>query len=257
MNSNINNLLKKNNQLFQQEKKQFLFLSFPRSGSNWACLMLQEMIKIAITNGQLEIPLTKKKGSLIFNIGDLNTDYAKLLENEAFSGIVKSHGEAAWDKNSHIIYMFRNPQDVLASFRNWMKKMEPENPKNQWSDFQFIKYNLNLLLLNWCRAIKFGLSYPSNIIFLEYENMYLQSLFNMKKMAGFLGLKLQDKELNMIFKNYDFSTMQLNHPNLIYRTRNKFKRKNEFSYILILYISILSFIPKKILQYLAFSRKFQ
>lgn len=257
MRSSKTNFLKINKELLQQEKQQFLFLSFPRSGSNWVCLMLQEMINLAMENGQPDIPLTKKKGPLIFNIGDINTDYEKLRETEAFSGIVKSHGEAGYGKNTYIIYMFRNPHGVLASFRNWMRKMESENPKNKWSDFKFIRYHLKILLLHWCRAIRFAVSYPSNIIFLEYENMYLQSLLNMKKMAAFLGLKLQDTELNIIFEKYDYSTMQFNHPQLIYRSSNEFKRKKEFSYFLILYISIISFIPRKILQYLAVSRKIQ
>ena len=255
MRSSKTNYLKINNKLLQQEKQQFLFLSFPRSGSNWVCLMLQEMINLAIENGQPYIPLTKKKGSLIFNIGDINTDYEKLRETEAFSGIVKSHGEAGYGKNTYIIYMFRNPHDVLASFRNWMRKMESENPKNKWSDFQFIRYHLKILLLHWCRAIRFAVSYPSNIIFLEYENMYLQSLLNMKKMAAFLGLKLEDMEMNVIFKKYDFSTMQINHPQLVYRSCNEIKKTNKFSYALNLYVSIISFIPKKILQYLSFSKK--
>lgn len=238
-----------NRATYRSMARRVVFVSFPRSGSNWACLILSQMMQTAVEDGQ-SIGLTGRKGFLICPLDSPDLCLESFFALGDFSGIVKTHQLSA-DAQTSVIYMFRDARDVLASFRNWHRTTDPGQQRNQWSDFFYVRRNLRLLLSQWWKAICFGFRYPDNFVALSYEELLMHPVDQLRRLAAFLGIRLSDAVLRDIYDRCTITKMQRSHPGLVYRSGVARKGKGDFGPALRSLIWSLTVVPQNLLNLLA------
>lgn len=250
-NGRINNasLKQLNHKLYWSQKQRVAFVSFPRSGSNWACAMLSAMIRRAVLDGQT-IKLTGRTGYSICPIDSPQTCYAEVLSKDYFSGIVKTHSHT-WDNNTYVVYMFRDARETLASFRHWHRQHCPEREFNRWTDRRYVHTFLPKLLTDWWSAVRFGTRYPQNIRFIYYKHLLENPVPSMRRMADFLGLSLPERVLAEIAEKHSLVQMQAKSPSLIYREGKSNQGKGDFKKYLLALIALNSCVLYGMLRVLA------
>jgi len=238
-----------NRRAYASQPDHVVFVSFPRSGSNWACLLLSEMMRAASEDGQ-SVGLTGRKGFQICPLDSPDLHLESFFARGDFSGIVKTHQLSA-NAATSVIYMFRDARDVLGSFRNWHRETDPGQHRNQWSDFLYVRRNLRLLLQQWWKAVSFGLRHPARFLAFSYESLLAHPVGQLRRLATFLEIDLSDSVLRDIYDRCTISKMQHSHPGLVYRSGVARKGKGDFGLLLRSLIFVLSVIPQNLLAVLA------
>lgn len=238
-------IVQTNRILYRSQAGRVAFVSYPRSGSNWACTIISEMLQRAVAEGQT-VKLTGSKGSRIFNIDSPKQDYSQLALDPNWSGIVKTHLHW-WDKNSHVIYMFRDARETLASYRHWHRKKFPEREFNSWSDWRYVRVYLRQLVKEWCKAAYFALRHPQNIVFIRYRDLLHQPNIPLTKLASFLGVTISMNDLQDLYLSNRVEKMQSKKPSLVYRSAKANRGHGDFSPDLLRLIAVITWAPYSLL----------
>ncbi len=238
-----------NHRLYAGEKSRVAFVSYPRSGSNWACAILAELMKRAVLRGQT-IGLTGQQGAAICPIDSGIRSFAEEKKQENYSGVVKTHRHV-WDQKTYVIYMFRDARETLASFRHWTRQQKPASPINTWSDKLYVRVFLRQLIVSWLRTIAFALRHPRNIVTISYKEFLHQPLRPLQNMARFVGISLSDDELLEVYRDYGLQNMQKKRPRLVYREAKTNKGDGDFARPILWSIAAVSWLPYTFLYLLA------
>lgn len=247
--SEVINLKQANQQAYFAQKRRVAFVSFPRSGSNWACAILTAILQQAMEKGQA-VKLTGRTGCGIFPLDSPNKNYAHWLSMPHCSGIVKTHSHF-WDEGSHIMYMFRDARETLASFRHWHRKKFPDREFNSWSDWRYVRFFLPQLVKSWCKAAYFGIRHPENIVFVDYRDLLHAPENPLRNLARFLGGTMSYPDLATIYQSQALGSMRSSKPALIYRGAQANKGNGDFSKPLLVFIALIAWLPLSILRVLA------
>ncbi len=245
----IKSRIAENHKLYAEEKSRVAFVSYPRSGSNWACAILAELMKRAVVRGQT-IGLTGKQGAAICPIDSGVRSFAEEKRHENYSGVVKTHRHL-WDHKTCVIYMFRDARETLASFRHWTRQQKPASPINTWSDTRYVRVFLRQLIVSWLRTIAFALRHPQNIVLIPYKELLYRPLRPLQNMMRFVGISLSDDELLEVYRDYGLHNMQKKRPGLVYREAKANKGDGDFSRPILWFIATLSWLPHTVLCLLA------
>lgn len=246
---NLMHLKQANQQTYFAQRRRVAFVSFPRSGSNWACAILSAMLQRAVESGQT-IKLTGRCEYGIFPLDSPNKNYAHWLSMPHCSGIVKTHSHV-WDESSHIMYMFRDARETLASFRHWHRKKFPEREFNSWSDLRYVRYYLPQLVKSWCKAAFFGILHPQNIVFVDYRDLLNAPETPLRNLADFLGIDMSCRDLAIVYQSQALDSMRSNKPGLIYRSAEANMGRGDFSKGLLCFIGLITWLPLAIMRVLA------
>ncbi|CAF0885820.1 unnamed protein product [Brachionus calyciflorus] len=106
-----------------------------------------------------------------------------------------------------IIYVMRNPKDMLVSYFNFMKSIKGIDYngtlENIIEDFSQDK----IVYGNWCDHVNQFYS-NSNILFITYEDLLEKSFEIVKKIVEFLGKSYTDKEIERLIEVTSFKNMK-------------------------------------------------
>uniref|UniRef100_A0A3B4AN13 Sulfotransferase n=1 Tax=Periophthalmus magnuspinnatus TaxID=409849 RepID=A0A3B4AN13_9GOBI len=142
---------------------------------------------------------------------------------------------ALTQRKGKVIYVARNPKDILVSFYYFHKIAKfLETPKS-FDDF-FDKFmNGEVLGGSWFEHIKSWYLHKDevNMLFITYEEMIMDLTSAVKKMADFLSIELTEDEVQQVVKHSTFKNMKemskanykRAHPNLIDHKEGTFMRK--------------------------------
>ncbi len=238
-----------NHQIYAGEKRRVALISYPRAGSNWGCTILMELLKRAVDHGQTVL-LTGRRGSSICPIDWAPRCFAEAKKQSNYSGIVKTH-KHLWDRQTHVIYMFRDARETLASFRHWTSQQRPASPINTWSDRRYVRVFLGQLIRSWLRTIAFALRHPQNIVLIPYQEFLHRPLRPLQNMARFVGIFLSDDELLEVYRDHGLQNMQKKRPRLVYREAKANKGDGDFARPILWSIVVVSWLPYTVLCLLA------
>jgi aryl sulfotransferase len=123
----------------------------------------------------------------------------------------------AYAKFSHIIYILRDPRDVLISNARYLytEKMKTYRPNQHAQNPQeFIQQRHFAVIHNWVRHVGGYLKYYDrlNMHFIFYENMLADFDTELAALQSFLGLALSDQDTQKIKDAVSFSTMHQEKP---------------------------------------------
>ncbi|XP_070556225.1 sulfotransferase 4A1-like isoform X2 [Ptychodera flava] len=193
-------------------------LNYPRSGGIWIqeivlCIMYKADID-AINN----IPLTDRLSLLESIESSQNKQYPTFDNFENMESPRLVHTSLPYhmlpmkihSKKPKIIYLARNPKDVIASYYTYYQN-SPEYTSTEWDKFleDFIKGN-----------VAYGSWYPhlstwwmeyrtsNNVLFLKYEDMIKDLRSIVIQTALFLGKRLDDDLVDAITSHCTFQNMK-------------------------------------------------
>jgi len=90
------------------------------------------------------------------------------------------------NKNAKIIFLYRNPFDVMASLYRHLENHR-HKPQNISNFDGFFKYYINCYIKTYLSYIETFKSFPNNILMVRYENLMRNKTETLKSIFDFIG----------------------------------------------------------------------
>ncbi|XP_049988056.1 sulfotransferase 2A1-like isoform X1 [Alexandromys fortis] len=189
-----------------------VILNYPKSGTNW----LIEMICLIQTKGNPKwiqsVPIWERSPWID------NEEGYQLLINRKGPRLITSHlpfhifPRSFFSSNAKMIYVIRNPRDVLVSgYFFWCKTNLVKNPESLSTYFEwFLKGNVAYGSWFEHTCAWMSMRKMDNFLLLSYEDMKKDTRKIIEKICDFLGKKLEPDELDMVLKYSSFQAMKEN-----------------------------------------------
>ncbi|XP_068129137.1 sulfotransferase 6B1-like [Hyperolius riggenbachi] len=189
---------------FQAREDDILLVSYPKSGTHW----LAEIMKLLFPS---KVTLTSP-----IEFGDVSR--LEELDNISSRRIIPTHlnyhmlPDSFKAKKCKVIYIIRNPKDTAVSLFHYYKD-NPNLPTiDSWNNFFDMYLRGQVVCGSWCDHI---LSWEENRnemgpLFLFYESMKKDPITAVRKISTYLGININDNEIQEICKKTSFSEMKNN-----------------------------------------------
>ncbi|XP_049627343.1 amine sulfotransferase-like [Suncus etruscus] len=139
------------------------------------------------------------------------------------------------NKKAKIIYIYRNPKDVITSFFHYSNLVAAFETQENLDNF--IQHFLDGKVLGslWFDHIKgwYEHRHKFNILFMSYEEMKMDLRSTVKKFCNFLGKELSEDDIDAVVKQATFKNMKSD-PRANYNDilRNEIGTKNNHGHFL-------------------------
>nr|XP_060611044.1 amine sulfotransferase-like [Anolis sagrei ordinatus]XP_060611045.1 amine sulfotransferase-like [Anolis sagrei ordinatus] len=222
-------------QNFEIRDSDVFIVSYPKSGTRWTQHILSMICYEGHRNGTESIDLFDRAPWLEYNFRKM--DYANRPSPRHFT--THMHYQfmpmGLGKQRTKIIYVARNPKDVLVSFYHYAKIATNIEEIEDFDIFMERFLAGKLLGDLWLDHIE-GWSDQKdnlNILFLMYEEMKKNLKSSILKMCNFLGKSLTEKVLDDIVVKASFENMRTNSsihvenlsPELLDHSKGRFLRK--------------------------------
>ncbi|XP_071945153.1 sulfotransferase 1C2-like [Antedon mediterranea] len=193
-------------------------VTYPKSGTTW----MQEMVSAVSADGDLESISKKSLDDRIPFIDcifpfDIRPRFQE-LEEAASPRFIKTHfphqliPQGVLTKNPKVIYVARNPKDVMVSCFHFYNAFVRNAPKVKWDEFfqHFITNNVpwgswfDHNLYWWNRR------HESHVMFVTFEEMKQDLVKVVSDVSKFLGKDLDKETIERIADHCSFGKMKKN-----------------------------------------------
>ncbi|XP_029318661.1 sulfotransferase family 5A, member 1 [Cottoperca gobio] len=196
---------------FPFQDTDIVIVSYPKSGTTW----MQEIVTLISSKGDPHVSQTVP-----------NWARAPWLEHHYFAEtspttprVITTHlphhllGPALQGSKAKVIYVSRNPKDVVVSFYHFHKMANFLPEAGSFSEFlkQFLEGTLHYG--SWFDHIKGWTSQTgtmNNLLPITYEEMLLDPHGAIKRVSSYLQSPLLEDEVNNCVKHCSFSSMKSN-----------------------------------------------
>lgn len=217
------NLIFQNN-LKSLNRNDVLVASFPRSGNTWSRFLISDVL-LQIYGFQTETKLPVSADEIIPDI--YQHDINKVSSKIKFSyRLIKTHELY----NSHeqvqkIIYIFRQPADVLCSHYDFMRL---HNRVTVEDKAIFVLENID----KWCKHLSSYIDAKnenhSKILFISYEKLHNNTVLSLEKVFQFLNIDcVQHEMLIKAVHNHSFDKHRKLESEIRKEGENYFYRRGE------------------------------
>ncbi|XP_045196251.2 sulfotransferase 1E1-like [Mercenaria mercenaria] len=189
-------------------------VSFPRSGTTW----LQEIIYLIQTNVNTQRAQSKFLDTR-FPYLEFMTPGIKEIEKMPSPRLLKSHlpysllPRSVQDNKPKIIYIARNPKDVVVSYYYFVRLLYPVTRYDgEFKDFFNLFLHDKVMYAPWWRHVEefWDRRHDDNILFLTYEDLKKDTDGTIDKVAKFLGKTLTREQKDIIINHCSFENMKKN-----------------------------------------------
>lgn len=193
-----------NNNLRILEDDTFL-VSYPRSGNTWMRFLLGNYLF-----GEAFDFITKEKFIPAIRA---NTD--RQLLSVPRPRILKSHSQY-FPEYPKVIYLVRDPRDVMVSHYKWAKKnpnKKRDNSRLTFEEYSEIFFKGDFSFGRWDDHV-LGWKDNSNeirngFLFVKYEDLKYDTFNTLKSALEFLKIDVQEKEINGAIEKTSFDQMKI------------------------------------------------
>ncbi|XP_072463318.1 sulfotransferase 2A1-like isoform X2 [Notamacropus eugenii] len=202
---------------FVVKNNDVIVVTYPKSGSNWVIEIISLIYCKGDTTWVQSVPPWDRFPWIETEVGQ------KLFFKES-SGKNEVNGprfysshlpiqlfpKSYFHSKAKIIYVMRNPRDVVVSFYYFTRMAKFYEHIESFSELLEMFSQGNVPFGSWFDHIRGWLSLKDNenFLILTYEELLHDMLRNVDKICHFLGTKLKEEEINLVIKNVSFSIMK-------------------------------------------------
>lgn len=177
-------------------------VSYPKSGNTWMRFLFGNVLfegNFDFTNMNDKIPdIYHKSKSFI----DKLTSPRVIKSHEQFNNSLIS---------AKVIYIYRDPRDVVVSYYYWYKKFSPKNAKSFDSFFEkFIKGKLTYGL--WSQHVsawkKAATKHPESVYVIKYEDLKDNPFVHFKNILKFCNINVNSETIHKAIDRSSFNSMK-------------------------------------------------
>ncbi|XP_032877005.1 amine sulfotransferase-like [Amblyraja radiata] len=193
---------------FEIKDSDVFIVTYPKSGTIW----MQQILSLIYADGDLDDVQSKPTMQRAPWIEVPNSNFPERPSPRLNVTHLPYHlvPKALKAKKGKVIYVARNPKDVLVSSYYFHKHFALyESPKN-FPDFfeKFIDGRVEFScwfdhIRDWCTHKD-----EFNFLFLTYEEMQKDLRATIQKICNFVGRQLDDEKLDSVIKHSSFETMK-------------------------------------------------
>ncbi|XP_026579483.1 amine sulfotransferase-like [Pseudonaja textilis] len=186
-------------------------ITYPKSGTVWTQNIVSLILYEGHRDGTENITLIERAPWLEYNI------FRADLPNRPSPRVICSHlpyyliPKGLRNKRAKIIYVFRNPKDVLVSSYHFYKMLIIMETSKQFDAYfeRFLAGKVPSSL--WIDHIEGWYAHKNdfNILFLSYEEMKKDLRSSVLKICNFLGRELTEKEVDDVVDKATFDNMKM------------------------------------------------
>ncbi|XP_075686969.1 sulfotransferase 1C2-like isoform X2 [Rhinoderma darwinii] len=207
-----------NVQRFQAREGDLLIDTYPKSGTTW----ISEIVDLILHNGDNKKTqrgaIYERVPFLEYAVPEMPTGTESLNAMES-PRLIKSHlpvhlmPNSFWEKNCKVIYVARNPKDVLVSYYHFHRMAIVHPDPGTFEEYlqKFIEGKISYG--SWGDHVKdwWKIRQQRNILYLFYEDMLEDPKCEIRKVMKFLGTDLSEDVLEKIHQSTTFKAMKENH----------------------------------------------
>ncbi|RUS70421.1 hypothetical protein EGW08_021820 [Elysia chlorotica] len=189
-------------------------VTYPKSGTTW----VQEIVYLLMNDLDTE-KASRTNISLRFPYFEFMEPGLKTIAEMPSPRLIKSHlplsilPNQIKSKKPKMIYIVRNPKDVVVSYYSFAMKFLNVVPFNgSFEDYCQLFVSDKVDYGPWWKHVSeaWQRKDDDNVLVLFYEDLHLDTHKQVKEIANFLGKSVTDKEVDVIVKYCSFENMKLN-----------------------------------------------
>ncbi|CAO2628046.1 Amine sulfotransferase [Lemmus lemmus] len=185
-------------------------VTYPKSGTVWTQQILSLIYFEGHRNNSENIRTMDRAPFFEYNIH--NVDFAKMPSPRIFSSHLPYYlvPKVLKDKKVKILYIYRNPKDVLTSYFHFSNLVVLLEASNTVETFMQAFLDGRVVGSNWFDHIRgwYEHRHDFNIMFLSYEDMKKDLRGSVLKICSFLEKELSDEDLNAVVRQATFQNMK-------------------------------------------------
>ncbi|NXN57467.1 ST3A1 sulfotransferase, partial [Rynchops niger] len=195
---------------FEIKDSDIFLTTYPKSGTVWTQNILSLIIHEGHRNGTENMETMERIPWLEYNIK--NRDYADLPLPRVFATHLPYYlvPRDLRNKRARVIYVSRNPKDVMVSYYHFSKYMSTLEEVPDFNLFMERFLAGKVLGSSWLDHVAGWYSHAEdfNILFLTFEEMKKDLRSAVLKICNFLGKKLSEEEVDSVVRQATFENMR-------------------------------------------------
>ncbi|XP_053565240.1 sulfotransferase 6B1 [Bombina bombina] len=192
---------------FEARTDDIMLASYPKCGSNWTMQLLSDMIKAGYSRNELaRLPVLEFAAPGKFEKLKQECSPRLLSTHLLYDEIPKN----VFEKRVKIVVVIRNPKDTAVSFFHFYNGNPLLPTYTTWDSFYQDFVSGKVIwgsyfdqMVAWNKHID-----DDSVYIVTYEEMKQDLTAAVKKMAGFLGISLNDEQVQKIADNGTFKSMK-------------------------------------------------
>ncbi|CAO2628044.1 Amine sulfotransferase [Lemmus lemmus] len=185
-------------------------ITYPKSGTVWTQQILSLIYFEGHRNNSENIQTMDR--ALFFEYNIHNLDFAKMPSPRIFASHLPYYlvPKVLKDKKIKILYIYRNPKDVLTSYFHFSNLVVVLEASNTVETFMQAFLDGRVVGSSWFDHIRgwYEHRHDFNIMFLSYEDMKKDLGGSVLKICSFLEKELSDEDLNTVVRQATFQNMK-------------------------------------------------
>ncbi|XP_022099260.1 estrogen sulfotransferase-like [Acanthaster planci] len=199
-------------------------VTFPKAGTTW----VQEIMSCVMHDGDLEavnkrhtvfrVPFLEMSPPSSVLQGKTVPKTHKIVDSIPSPRVIKSHlpGQflppQLWEKKAKIVYVIRNPKDVVVSYFYFTKMVDPEQKEQSFGEFFDDMMNGKVEYGPWWDHYLFFWKkrHDPKILLVRFEHLKRDLRGSVEKISKFLGKDFSAATLDAITEHCTFANMKKN-----------------------------------------------
>ncbi|XP_053566787.1 amine sulfotransferase [Bombina bombina] len=195
---------------FEIRESDVFLVTYPKSGTIWTQQILSLIFNEGHRSGTEAIKNADRAPWIEYNV--YNMDYDKRPSPRLFSSHLPHYlmPRDMRNRKGKVIYVSRNPKDVLVSFYHFHKMMEKIGKAEDFETFFNMFISGLVFSGSWFDHIKgwYTHSEDYNILFLTYEDMKMDLRSAVLKICKFVEIELDEEAVNIVVEKATFRNMK-------------------------------------------------
>ncbi|XP_075795951.1 sulfotransferase 2B1-like [Pelodiscus sinensis] len=197
---------------FQFRDTDVLIATYPKSGTTW----MQEILTLILSKGDPESATTIPNWARAPWLEQ--TYFRDVLPETGGPRLITTHlpcqvlAPALRQAKAKVIYVARNPKDVVVSFYHFHKMAKFLPDPGSFEDFLLHFLDGTVQYGSWFQHIKgwLGQQLDLDLFYITYEELHKDLSRSVERIADWLGFPLQPEEIRAIEQHCSFSSMREN-----------------------------------------------